>query len=209
MHAGVDVHFVLRQLALLRGRLKLKVALMIDWSQSVRGTAMPTLIKEARAAGVNAVLLHGLPPRQRVAWNQCCRDYGIARVLTIYPESDLDGQDWTNLAFVYLVTRYGRAGTGAAATPANRVQLADAVRRVRSHTAMPIFFGFGIDTADAVRQAGDCGADGVVVGSHFVDWLHRHVQSGRVDTAALTAYAEQFRVPVDECRPAPFDLGVR
>lgn len=190
MNSGVDVHFVLRQLRELRRHLALKVALMVDWKQSIADAGTRHLVRDAAMAGADALLAHGLPPRERSTWNAACRDHGVARVQTIYPGTELGAQDWENLAFVYLVSRYGRAGGGGLANP---TALTDCVGRVRMHTDAPVFFGFGIDGAPAVRQAARCGADGVIVGSHFVDWLHRTAQAGQLGDAAVKAYADGFR----------------
>lgn len=195
MRTGVSLQFVLQQLTSLRCQLSLKVALMVDWSHSVRTIGVSSLLEQTRSSGVDAILLHGLPPREHATWICGCQTHGMARVVTIYPSTDLEGQNWQNIAFVYLVTRYGRAGSDRHGDSTSQVILADCVHRVRGHTSAPVFFGFGIDTANAVKQAQGCGADGVIVGSHFVDWLHQHVRSHRLHADALQAYADQFRTP--------------
>lgn len=70
--------------------------------------------------------------------------------------------------FVYLVARTGVTGSGA---DADR-RLAAQVRTLRQETDLPIVIGFGIADPDAARRAART-ADGIVVGSAFVERLER------------------------------------
>ncbi|HET9581604.1 MAG TPA: tryptophan synthase subunit alpha [Gemmatimonadota bacterium] len=81
--------------------------------------------------------------------------------------------------FVYLVARTGVTGAGAGADR----RLVDQVRILREETALPIVVGFGIADADAARQAADA-ADGIVVGSAFVERLERSGVASAVEWIA-------------------------
>lgn len=70
--------------------------------------------------------------------------------------------------FVYLIARTGVTGTGAGADR----RLAEQVRALRAETRLPIVIGFGISDLDAARRAARA-ADGIVVGSAFVERLER------------------------------------
>lgn len=70
--------------------------------------------------------------------------------------------------FVYLIARTGVTGTGSGADG----RLAEQVRTLRGETRLPIVIGFGIGDPDAARSAARV-ADGIVVGSAFVERLER------------------------------------
>ncbi len=70
--------------------------------------------------------------------------------------------------FVYLVARTGVTGRGAGEDR----RLAEQVRTLREETDLPIVIGFGIADFDAARRAARA-ADGIVVGSAFVERLER------------------------------------
>jgi tryptophan synthase alpha chain len=70
--------------------------------------------------------------------------------------------------FVYLVARTGVTGSG----PGIDRRLAEQVRTLREETELPIVIGFGITDPDTARRAARA-ADGIVVGSAFVERLER------------------------------------
>jgi tryptophan synthase alpha chain len=67
--------------------------------------------------------------------------------------------------FTYLVSRLGVTGTRREPDTA---WISGAVERLRTHSTKPIAVGFGISTPEHVRRVGAL-ADGVVVGSAFID----------------------------------------
>lgn len=70
--------------------------------------------------------------------------------------------------FVYLVARTGVTGAGSGADR----RLFEQVRTLREETELPIVIGFGIADHEAARLAAGA-ADGIVVGSAFVQRLER------------------------------------
>lgn len=200
LRSGTTLEHTLARIAELRPTLRIRIALMIDWSHSVRGVGFPALTRDAAAAGVDALFLHGAPPRLNEAWVAACADAGIQRVLTIYPDSPLAGQQWNNVAFIYLATQYGKAGAPVQADAAFRQRLSDCSARIRERCDAPLFFGFGINACTDVAWAGECGADGVVVGSRFVDWLHQQAtEREHVCHEAISRFVDGFRPPPNLC----------
>lgn len=70
--------------------------------------------------------------------------------------------------FVYLIARTGTTGAGAGTDR----RVAEQVAVIRAHTDLPVVVGFGIGAAGEARAAARL-ADGVVVGSAFVERLGR------------------------------------
>jgi tryptophan synthase alpha chain len=53
--------------------------------------------------------------------------------------------------------------------------------------------GFGISHPDHVRQIWDAGADGVIVGSHFISMIERHVAAITPAIAGICGFIEEVK----------------
>ena len=109
------------------------------------------------------------------------RDAGLDFIRLITPTTD-DARMPVVLAnssgFVYYVSITGITGTRSASADS----IAAAMDRIRAASDLPAVVGFGIKTADQVREAA-VHADGVVVGSAVVDKLANSLD----DKGAATA----------------------
>jgi tryptophan synthase alpha chain len=133
-------------------------------------------------------LLTDLPPEHGDDLLARAAEHGIAAVLLVAPTtSDLRLQMIAarTTGFVYCIAVRGITG-------ARRTTTEDAlhtVRRLRATSDRPVVVGFGISTAQQVRDT--CRfADGVVVGSALVEWIQKHADA--VDLEA------GFRLQVEE-----------
>jgi tryptophan synthase alpha chain len=90
--------------------------------------------------------------------------------------------------FVYYVSMTGI--TGAALTDTGRV--ASAVRRIKTHTDLPVCVGFGVKTAEHARAIG-AAADGVVVGSAIVSAIAGSADPVRAATDLVRELAAGVR----------------
>ncbi len=131
------------------------------------------LVKDS---GADGVLLSDLTPEEAGRWKECAKNAGLDTVFLVAPTST---DERIRLAcemasgFVYCVSRTGVTGAESA-VPA---EVSELVRRVKEHTKLPICVGFGISKPDQVRMVCSI-ADGAVVGSYFVNFLHERWQSG-------------------------------
>lgn len=105
----------------------------------------------------------------------CAADHGIASVLLVAPttsEERLQRIAAQATGFLYCIAVRGITGARKSLTDEAR----QTVRRLRAHTDLPVVVGFGIATAEHVRET--CAfADGVVVGSALVDWIAQHADA--------------------------------
>jgi tryptophan synthase alpha chain len=142
------------------------------------------LCADAQRAGVAGFIVPDLPPEEADELGTQAERCGLDLVFMAAPNSSeqrLIEIGRRSTGFVYCVTV--RGVTGARRTlPA---ELPAFFRRVRQHTSLPIAAGFGISTAEHVREVGRY-ADGAVVGSALVSLLENTAASERV------AVAEQF-----------------
>ncbi len=126
-----------------------------------------TFLADAKAAGVDGLIIVDLPPE---ADDELCLpalDVGINFIRLATPTTDdkrLPAVLANTSGFVYYVSITGITG---AATP-DFSEVATAVSRIKGHTALPVVVGFGIKTADHAATVASR-ADGAVVGSALVN----------------------------------------
>lgn len=172
---------------------KLKVADIFATIREVRKTANIPLVAmvsysivyrygaqrfatDAKAAGFDAVLLPDLPPPEAEKICQCMWTAGLETVLLVAPTtSPARRAEIARLstAFVYYLSVSGITGERAQLPtdlPANLAEL-------KKLTDVPICVGFGINTAEQVRQLSHL-ADGAIVGSAMVKRMKQHFAQG-------------------------------
>lgn len=126
-------------------------------------------LKDAKAAGVDGLIIVDLPPEEdtELCLPALAAGFNFIRLAT--PTTD-DARLPAVLAhtsgFVYYVSITGITGAAAPDT----AKVAAAVRRIKAHTALPVAVGFGVKNAESAAAIA-AHADGVVVGSAIVEAL--------------------------------------
>ncbi len=124
------------------------------------------LSREARAAGVDGVLVTDLVPEEAEEFNATLRAHDLDMIFLVAPTStDARLQMVAGCAsgFIYAVSRAGVTGTrNDISSDAERL-----VTRVRKVSELPVAVGFGISNAEQVADVWRY-ADGAVVGSAIV-----------------------------------------
>ena len=122
---------------------------------------------DAKAAGVDGLIIVDLPPEEVHEIEGPARAAGIDIIYLTAPTSD-DARLPVVVArasgFVYYVSITGITGTRSAAIG----DIQSAVERIRRHTDLPIGVGFGIKTPEQAAEIASV-ANAVVVGSALVD----------------------------------------
>ncbi|SEL28689.1 tryptophan synthase, alpha chain [Atopomonas hussainii] len=126
-------------------------------------------ISEAKAAGVDGLIVVDLPPEHNDDLCAPAQAAGIDFIRLTTPTTDdkrlptvLNGSS----GFVYYVSVAGVTGAGAATLE----HVEEAHARLRRHTDLPVCIGFGIRTPEHAAQIAKR-AEGVVVGSALVDQI--------------------------------------
>jgi len=127
--------------------------------------------REARAAGVDGLLILDLPPEEDIALGAGNLIH-IRLIAPTTPPNRISKIASSAEGFLYYVSREGV--TGARETIAS--SLPAKIRQLRQLSALPIAVGFGISSADQARE-GARYADAVVVGSAIVDLIAKHANS--------------------------------
>jgi tryptophan synthase alpha chain len=143
-------------------------------------------LADAKAAGVDGLIVVDLPPE---ADDELClpaRDAGLAFIRLATPTTDdkrLPAVLANTAGFVYYVSIAGITGTAAP----DATKVGRAVARIKAHTPLPVAVGFGVRTPEQAAAIG-AEADAVVVGSALVQAVERSLDAeGRATAGTVGA----------------------
>ena len=132
-------------------------------------------LADATDAGVDGLIIVDLPPEQDDELCHPCLVAGLhwIRLLTPTTQAARLHQVLAHASgFVYYVAIAGITGTRSAA----QSDVSAALKSIRATTDLPIAVGFGIKTAEQVRQTAEL-ADAVVVGSAVIEKIAAGLES--------------------------------
>ena len=165
---GVTLARVLEAVRRIRKASDLPLLLFSYFNPLLR-FGLPALAREAKAAGVDGVLVTDLPPEEAGGWLEVARSAALDTVFLAAPTSPderLRRVAGASRGFVYAISRTGVTGERDALSDDARPLLA----RIKALTTEPVALGFGISSPEQVAAASSV-ADAVVVGSALVRFL--------------------------------------
>ncbi len=172
LKAGTTLKRVLAQLKAFRAADDETPVVLMGYFNPIYAFGPEKFLREAKAAGVDGLIVVDLPPEEDAELCLPAINAGINFVRLAAPTTD-DVRLPTVLAhtsgFLYYVAITGITGTAAAEAGA----VEKVVARLRRHTELPIAVGFGITTPEQAAAIARF-ADGAVVGSA----LERRIAAG-------------------------------
>lgn len=147
-------------------------------------------LADAKQAGVDGLIIVDLPPEEESELCNPALAAGINFIFLTAPTTDdqrLPRVMEKASGFVYYVSITGITGTASASAS----DIADAYKRLKSHTDLPIAVGFGIKTPE---QAGAVAAiaEAAVVGTALVNVIAQNLDPDGQAQAGLVEKAHQF-----------------
>jgi len=140
-------------------------------------------LTDARTAGVDGLIVVDLPPEEDAELCVPALKAGLNFIRLATPTTDdarLPVVLRNTSGFVYYVSVLGITG----AKSAHHDQVHEAVNRLQRHTDLPVAVGFGLTTADDVRQITKS-ADAAVVGTAIVEQIANGLDEGGQPAAGL------------------------
>jgi tryptophan synthase alpha chain len=181
---GTRVGQVLEAVADARGLTDVPIVLMTYYNP-VLHMGLPGFAQRAKECGADSIIVTDLTPEEAGEWKNAAALNGLDTIFLVAPTST-DARIKAACAicsgFIYCVARTGVTGAATKALDETKAL----VDRVRAYTTTPAMVGFGIRTAEDVRRVFEI-ADGAVVGSALVQFLHDHR-----DSPDLPAETERF-----------------
>jgi len=127
---------------------------------------MHHLIPLAKELGVNGLIIPDFPHEEALAYKDLFTKNDVANISFVAP-TDSENRIKTVVSdaqkFIYMVAYTGITGSG------NAEDLQPFLASIKKYTQTPVYVGFGVNEKTAKEKAQ--GADGVIVGSAFIDIL--------------------------------------
>lgn len=151
-----------------------KPILLMTYYNPVLQRGLDTFAREARAAGVDGVILPDCPLEESGPADAALAKEGLALVQLASPASPPERMARLAKAtrgFLYVVSSFGVTGARDEMPPETREVVQRAATACRG--VVPFAVGFGVSKPEHVRAMHDAGAPGVVVGSAIVGRIEK------------------------------------
>lgn len=166
LDAGIRVNQVFDTIAELRPKVDLGLVAMVSYS-IVHRLGIEAFVNQSKDAGFDGFIFPDLPLEESGPARAAVAEAGMILSMLIAPTTPIERAERIAAAstgFVYVVSRPGITGARSE-LPA---ELPARLERLRGVTDLPMAVGFGISSADQVRQVVSV-ADAAIVGSALVE----------------------------------------
>ncbi|WP_298834496.1 tryptophan synthase subunit alpha [uncultured Piscinibacter sp.] len=181
---GIGMSQVLQIVRDFRGRDANTPVVLMGYANPVERYGVDRFVADAKAAGVDGVLVVDYPPEECEAFAAKLRGADLDMIFLLAPTStERRIREVGRIAsgYVYYVSLKGVTGAGHLDTAA----VAEMVPRIKQHVKLPVGVGFGIRDAQTARAVAAV-ADAVVIGSALVQLLETR------DRGSVAAAAADF-----------------
>lgn len=190
---GVTLRHCLEMVkAFRKGDANTPVVLM-GYANPVEQMGATRFASEAKAAGVDGVLIVDYPPEECVEFAQQMRAAGVDPIFLLAPTSSpariLEAAKIAS-GYIYYVSLRGVTG----ASHLNTQDVASIIPQIRAATSIPIAVGFGINDAASAKAVSNT-ADAVVIGSRIIRLLEEAPAEEAVQS--LENFIREIRVALD------------
>jgi tryptophan synthase alpha chain len=186
LQQGVTPRVCLDVAAKLR-QLRVEAPLIpMGYYNSILAYGPESFVSDAASAGVDGLIVVDLPPEESLAVREACLANDIRLIYLLAPtstEARIKLVASMASGFIYCVSVTGVTGARDELSP----RLQEFVKRVRSHTHLPIAVGFGISQPRHFQAVGRI-ADASVIGSAIIDEIDKSDPSQQA--TRLKEYAE-------------------
>jgi|UniRef100_UPI0040473474 tryptophan synthase alpha chain len=166
---------------------------LMGYANPVEQMGADRFATEAKAAGVDGVLVVDYPPEECVDFAARMRVAGIDPIFLLAPTSSEERiREAAKVASGYIYYVSMRGVTGAAHL--NTQDVASIIPNIRQETAIPIAVGFGINDAASAKAVSTM-ADAVVIGSRIIRVLEEAPAGQAVQS--LEHFIREIRVALD------------
>jgi tryptophan synthase alpha chain len=166
-HKALELGFKFKHLLEISEVVAPKVdTLWMGYFNSFYQQDMKKLLPLASKLGVNGLIIPDLPHEEALAYSDLFKANGMSNISFVAPtDSDERIKEVVSDAqkFIYMVAYTGITGSGKAE------DLQPFLSSIKKHSSTPVYVGFGVNAKTARAKVE--GADGVIIGSAFIDIL--------------------------------------
>jgi tryptophan synthase alpha chain len=191
---GIGMSQVLSHVQAFRAKNTSTPVVLMGYANPVERYGIERFIGDAKAAGVDGVLVVDYPPEEVEAFAAHLKRVELDPIFLLAPTSTDERMASVGRiasGYVYYVSLKGVTGAGHLDTDA----VALVLPRIRKHVSVPVGVGFGIRDAATARAIGRV-ADAVVIGSRLVQIME--TQTRDTVAGAAAAFMAEVRIALDK-----------
>jgi tryptophan synthase alpha chain len=190
---GIGMREVLSYVRGFRAKNNATPVVLMGYANPIERCGIERFIADAKAAGVDGVLVVDYPPEEAEAFAAQLKAAGLDPIFLLAPtstEARMAEVGRIASGYVYYVSLKGVTGAGHLDTAA----VASMLPRIRAHVQVPVGVGFGIRDAGSAQAVGRV-ADAVVIGSRLVQIMETQTRDTLAPAAA--AFIAEIRAALD------------
>ena len=191
---GVGMAQVLSYVQAFREKNTSTPVVLMGYANPIERYGIERFIADAKAAGVDGVLVVDYPPEEAEAFAAQLKRAQLDPIFLLAPTSTDERMASVGRiasGYVYYVSLKGVTGAGHLDTAA----VAQVLPRIREHVSVPVGVGFGIRDAATAQAIGRV-ADAVVIGSRLVQIME--TQKRDTVASAAAAFMAEIRTALDK-----------
>jgi tryptophan synthase alpha chain len=174
LQAGTTPKMVLGMAGEIKRKLGVPVVILTYFNPIFR-MGVEKFFRLAKSFGVDGVVVPDLPVEEAGAYREAAGSFGVDTIFLAAPSTSnerLGKIVACTSGFLYVVSHFGVTGAREALEDST-VQL---IKRITPFTegTIPLAVGFGVSKPEHAKRIVDAGADGVIVGSAFVNIICKH-----------------------------------
>jgi tryptophan synthase alpha chain len=166
-HRALSLGFKFEHLKEISREIAPKVdTLWMGYFNSFYQQNLSKLLPEAREIGINGLIIPDLPYEETLKYKDLFAQNNLSNISFVAPtdtEARIKEVVTDAQKFIYMVAYAGITGSGIAE------DLQPFLESIKRYTQTPVYVGFGVNAKTAKEKVK--GADGVIVGSAFIDIL--------------------------------------
>ncbi|MCK5660265.1 MAG: tryptophan synthase subunit alpha [Methanosarcinales archaeon] len=154
-------------------------------------------VKDSIASGITGLIVPDLPPEESGDLAAVCKEYGMDLIFLIAPTTPpkrIKMISKKSSGFIYLVARLGVTGARTDVADMTTGLISKVNKEAVEGCNTPLAVGFGVSKGEHAKQFISAGANGVIVGSAFIDII----ASGNDVNAKVEALARELKEGVKD-----------
>lgn len=190
---GIHLNQIFEALGSIKSEVTIPIVLFTYYNPIYR-YGIERFVQQAVQAGVDGFVVPDLPLEESAPLETVLEANRLHLIPLIAPTSTpqrIEKISKGAKSFIYLVSVAGV--TGARAQISGKVS--EILKTVRQHTPNPVMIGFGISSPQQVKEMAGLGADGVVVGSALVSFIHEQASSPQL-LEKTSAFVRDLKAPL-------------
>jgi tryptophan synthase alpha chain len=193
LNAGTTPKMVLEMVREIKKKHDVPVVVMTYYNPVFK-MGLEKFLSFAKACSVDGVIVPDLPVEEAGDYQKAAISCGIDTIFLAAPSTSnerLPNIVACSSGFLYLVSHFGVTGAKAAVEKST----IGLVKKVSSYTAgrVPLAVGFGVSKPEHVKGLIKAGADGVIVGSVFVNIISKNLNNPEGMLVELTETTRQLK----------------